>query len=60
VSTVLRGIFSPETNKITEGWRKVHNGELHNFYLVPNIIRTGKSRRMGLTGHLACVGEECI
>jgi hypothetical protein len=30
----------------SEGWRKLHNEELHNFHSSPNIIRVIKSRRM--------------
>jgi hypothetical protein len=28
---VLRGIFGPKRDEVTEGWRKLHNEELHNF-----------------------------
>jgi hypothetical protein len=38
---------------------KVVNGELHNLYSSPNIIRYIKSRRMGWVGNVACMGEEC-
>jgi len=31
-------------------WIRLHNGELHNLYTSPNIIRVIKSRRMRLTG----------
>jgi hypothetical protein len=37
--------------KITGGWRKLHNEELHNLYSSPNIIIMIKSRRMGWAGH---------
>jgi hypothetical protein len=43
---VLRGIFGPKRDKVTGEWRKLHNGELHNLYLSPNIIRQIKSKRM--------------
>jgi hypothetical protein len=29
---VLRGIFGPKMDKVTGGWRKLHNEELHNLY----------------------------
>jgi hypothetical protein len=32
---VLRRIFGPKRD---EGWRKLHNEELHNVYSSPNII----------------------
>jgi hypothetical protein len=35
----------------------IHNGELHNLYLPPNIIRQIKSRRMRWAGHVARMGE---
>jgi hypothetical protein len=31
---------------VTEGWRKLHNEELHNLYSSPSIIRMIKSRRI--------------
>jgi hypothetical protein len=43
---VLRRIFGPRRDKVTGGWRKLHNVELHNSYSSPNIIRVIKSRRM--------------
>jgi hypothetical protein len=39
------------------GWRKLHSGELHNFYSSPDIIRQIKSRRMRWAGHVARMGE---
>jgi hypothetical protein len=41
---------------VTEGWRKLHNEELHNFCSSPNIIRMIKSRRMRWAGHVARIG----
>jgi hypothetical protein len=35
----------------------LHNGELHNFYLPPDIVRQIKSRRMRRARHVACMGE---
>jgi hypothetical protein len=55
---VLRGIFGPKRNEVTGEWRKLHNGELHNLYSSPDIIRQIKSRRMRRVGHVARVGEE--
>jgi hypothetical protein len=31
---VLRGIFGPEREEVTGGWRKLHNEELHNLYFI--------------------------
>jgi hypothetical protein len=44
---VLRRIFGPETEEMAGEWRRLHNGELRNLYISPNIIRVIKSRRMG-------------
>jgi hypothetical protein len=43
--------------EVTAEWRKLHNGELHNFYSSQNVIRQIKSR-MRWVGHVACMGEE--
>jgi len=40
-----------------EGWRRLHNEELNNLHTLPNIIRVINSRRMRLTGHIACMGK---
>jgi hypothetical protein len=54
---VLRGISGPKRDEVTGEWRKLHNGELHNLYSSPDIIRQIKSRRMRWAGHMACMGE---
>jgi hypothetical protein len=38
-------------------WRRLHNEELHNLYISPNIIRMTTSRRMRWMGHVARIGE---
>jgi hypothetical protein len=43
---VLRRILGQKRNEVTEGWRKLHNEEVHNLYSSPNIIIIIKSRRM--------------
>jgi hypothetical protein len=55
---VLRGIFGPKRDEVTGDWRKLHDGELHNLYSLPDIIRQTKSRRMRWAGHVARMGEE--
>jgi hypothetical protein len=54
---VLRRIFGPRRDEVTEDWRKLHNEELHNLYSSPNIIKMMKSRRMRWAGHIARMGE---
>jgi hypothetical protein len=55
---VLRRIFGPKRDEVTGEWRKLHNEELHNLYLSPDIIRQVKLRRMRWAGHVARMGEE--
>jgi hypothetical protein len=42
---VLR-IFGPKRDEETGQWRKLHNGELHDLYVSPNIVRAIKPRRI--------------
>jgi hypothetical protein len=42
----LRGIFGPMKDEVTEGWRKLHDEELHNLYSSPSRIKMIESRRM--------------
>jgi hypothetical protein len=35
---VLKIIFGQERDEETEGWRKLHDKELHNLYSSPGII----------------------
>ena len=59
---VLRRIFGPRRHEVTGEWRRLHNEELNDLYLSPNIVRVIKSRRMRWAGHVARMGEEreCI
>jgi len=43
---VLRRIFGPKRDEVTEEWRKLHNVELNGLNSSPNIVRVMKSRRM--------------
>jgi hypothetical protein len=54
---VLRGVFVSKRDEVSGEWRKLHNGELHNLYSSPDIIKKMKSRRMGWAGHVALMGE---
>jgi hypothetical protein len=53
---VLR-ISGPKRDEVTEGWRKLHNEELHNFYCSPSIVRMIKARKMRCAGHVARMGR---
>ena len=59
---VLRRIFGPRRDEVTEEWRRLHNEELNDLYSSPNIVRVIKSRRIRWAGHVARMGEErgCI
>jgi hypothetical protein len=35
---VLRRIFGPRIEEVSENWRRLHNEELHNLYASPNIL----------------------
>jgi hypothetical protein len=49
---VLRRIFGPKRDRVTEGWRKLHNEELHDLFSSPSMIRIMKSRWMRYVGHV--------
>ena len=54
---MLRRIFGPKRDEVTEEWWKLHSEELNNLYFSPNIVRVIKSRRMKWAGHVAHMGE---
>jgi len=54
---VLRRVFGPKRDEVTGEWRKLHNEELRELYLLPNIVRVVKSRRMRWAGHVARMME---
>jgi hypothetical protein len=55
---VLRRIFGPKRDKVTGGWRKLHNEDPRDLCFSPSIIRIIKSRRMRWAGHVAQTGEK--
>ena len=57
-NVVLRRIFGPRRDQVTEKWGRLHNEELNNFYSPPNIVRVMKSRRMRWAGHVVHMGYE--
>jgi hypothetical protein len=42
---VQKRIFGLKRDEVTGGWRKLPNGELHDLYTSPSIIRIIKLRR---------------
>jgi hypothetical protein len=55
---VLRRIFVLNRDEVTREWRKLYNGEIHNFYSSPNIIRQIKSGKVRWAGPVARTGRE--
>jgi hypothetical protein len=49
---VLRKIFGPKRDEVTQEWRRLHKEELQDPYSSPNIIRVIKSRRIRWTGNV--------
>jgi hypothetical protein len=43
-------IFRPKKDKVTEGWRKLRNEELHDLYSPPSKMRIIKLK-MRMVGH---------
>jgi hypothetical protein len=54
---VLRTIYEPKSDEVTGEWRRLRNEELYALYILPNIIRVIKSRRIKWAGHVACMGQ---
>jgi hypothetical protein len=54
---VLKRIFGPKRDEITEEWRRLHNKELYALYSSPDIIQVMKSRRLRRAGRVACMEE---
>jgi len=54
---VLRRLFGPKRDEVTEEWRKLHNEELNDLYSSPITILVIKLRRMRWAGHVAHMGE---
>ena len=55
---VLRKIVGQKRDDQTGKWRRLHNGELHDLYGKPDIMRIVKSRRLRWTGHVSRMGNE--
>jgi hypothetical protein len=55
---VLRRLFEPRRDEVTEDLGKLHNEKLHNFYSSQSIVTLIKSRRMRWTGHVPRMGAK--
>jgi hypothetical protein len=55
---LLRRIFEPRRDRVTGGWRKLRNEELHELYSSPNVITIMKSRRTRWAGHVERMEEK--
>jgi hypothetical protein len=38
-NSVLRRIFVPKREEVAGSWGKLHNEELHNLFVSPNVVR---------------------
>jgi hypothetical protein len=54
---VLRRIFGPKRDEVRREWRKLHNEELNDVYLLPSIFWVYKSKRMRWVGHVVRMGR---
>jgi len=54
---VLRKIFGPMRDEVTEDWRKFRDEEFNDLYSSSNIFRISKSRRMRWARHVAHMGD---
>jgi hypothetical protein len=55
---VLRRVFGPKRDEVTEERRKLHNEKLNDRYSLPNTVRVVKSGRMRWAGHVARMWKE--
>jgi hypothetical protein len=51
-------IFGPKRDEASGEWRRLHNEELNDLFLSPNITRVIKSRRKRWAGHVARMGQK--
>jgi hypothetical protein len=54
---VLRTIFGPQRDEVTQEWRKIYNEEFNDLYFSPSVVRVIKSGRMRWADHVARMGE---
>jgi hypothetical protein len=54
---VLRRMFGPKREKVTEEGRRLHNVKFHDLFASPNVILMIKLRRMRWVGLAVCMAE---
>jgi hypothetical protein len=42
-NSVLKRIFGPKRDEVTEEWKKLHSEEFHDLYSSPTVVRVIKS-----------------
>jgi hypothetical protein len=55
---MLREIYEPKMDEVTEEWRRRHNEELNDLYCSPNTLRVIKSGIMDWAEHAARMGNK--
>jgi hypothetical protein len=55
---VLRRIFGPKRDEVTEECRRLYNEELYALYALPNSIWVVKSRILRWARHVARMGKK--
>jgi hypothetical protein len=58
VNRVLRKICGPKRDEVTGKWGRLHNMELYDLLVSPNIIWVIKSRTIRWAGHVAPMEKE--
>jgi hypothetical protein len=56
-NTLLRRVFRPKREEAAGDWRKLREEAHHILHSPPDIIRMMKSRSVGWSGHVTCMGE---
>jgi len=54
----LLKMFGPKGEEVAGGCRKLHNGELHDWYSTLNTISLMKSKKMRCERHVARIGKK--
>jgi hypothetical protein len=54
---VLRGIFGPEGENETGGWRKLRNGSIYTTYTSTNIVRVLNLKTIRWPEYVTCMGR---